>query len=284
MAMPNPLPMNWYAEGRGSYLGIGVEEIGSERAKQLKLSEPHGVEVTTVAPDSPAAKAGLKEGDVVVEFNGQRVEGTEQFVRLVRETPPRREVKLEVIRDGASRTIAATVGERKAVYVDPKYVQKLRKMTEDLRQTYGTDWNLQQEMQNQFGQDSKFQQEMQKLRDEMEKMHWEMHMPGMPEGPGRGPRLGVEVEPVGPQLAEFFGVKQGVLVKSVNEGSAAEKAGIKAGDVIVKIGDGDVNGAGAISRLMREAGPGKPVSVTVVRNKRSITLNVTPAARPEAGS
>ena len=58
---------------------------------------------------------------------------------------------------------------------------------------------------------------------------------------------------MGPQLAEFFGVKQGVLVRSVAEGSAAEKAGIKAGDVIVKIGNGDVDRVGTISKLMREA-------------------------------
>src|SRR5271166_6318174 len=67
-----------------SYLGIGVAEIDAERAKALNLKEVHGVEVKSVDHDSPAAKAGLKEADVVVEYNGQRIEGTEQFVRLVR--------------------------------------------------------------------------------------------------------------------------------------------------------------------------------------------------------
>ena len=299
MAPPPPPPVHWYAAGKGSYLGIGVQEIGAERAKQLKLSEPHGVEVTTVTKESPAAKAGIKEGDVVLEFNGQRVEGSEQFVRLVRETPPGREVKLGISRDGASQTVTATVGDRKEYgpYMDPKYVQKLQKMGEDMQHQFGPgspfqqdmqhqfgpDSTFQQDMRHQFGPDSDFQRDMQKLRDDMEKMHWEMHMPDLPEGPGRGARLGVEAEPVGPQLAEFFGVKQGVLVRSVAEGSAAEKAGIKAGDVIVKIGNGDVDRVGTISKLMREAEAGKPVPVTVVRNKKWITLSVTPGAKTGAG-
>src|SRR5919202_4928263 len=65
-----------------SYLGIGVAEIDAERAKALNLKEERGVEVKSVDPDSPAAKAGIKEGDVVLENNGQHVEGTEQFIRL----------------------------------------------------------------------------------------------------------------------------------------------------------------------------------------------------------
>ena len=69
------------------YLGIGVQDVDSERAKALKLNEDRGVEVTSVMADSPAAKAGLKEGDVVLEFNGEKVQGGEQLTRLVRETP-----------------------------------------------------------------------------------------------------------------------------------------------------------------------------------------------------
>src|SRR5512139_2437444 len=63
-----------------SYLGVGVAEINADRAKALKLKEERGVEITRVEDDSPAAKAGLKVGDVVLEYNGQRLEGTEQFV------------------------------------------------------------------------------------------------------------------------------------------------------------------------------------------------------------
>ena len=80
----------------------------------MKLKEPYGVEITRVEEGSPAEKAGLKAGDVVLEYNGERVEGMEQFGRLVRETPAAREVKLLVSRGGAVQTIAATLGTRKA--------------------------------------------------------------------------------------------------------------------------------------------------------------------------
>src|SRR5689334_746486 len=79
---------------RPAYLGIGAKDIDSERATALKLREVRGAEVTSVLEDSPAAKAGFKEGDVVLEFNGQPVEGSAQLTRLVRETPVGRQVKV----------------------------------------------------------------------------------------------------------------------------------------------------------------------------------------------
>src|SRR5215204_3028455 len=83
--------------GSGSFLGIGVQEIDNERAKALNLREERGVEVTRIEDESPAAKGGIKTGDVVLEYNGERVEGVEQFMRMVRETPPGREVKLSIL-------------------------------------------------------------------------------------------------------------------------------------------------------------------------------------------
>jgi len=97
----------------GGYLGIGGLDISPERAKALNLKEERGVEVSSLAPEGPAAKAGLKEGDVVLEFNGQRVEGTTQFQRLVRETPVGRNAKITVWRNGAMQTLTAVVGESK---------------------------------------------------------------------------------------------------------------------------------------------------------------------------
>src|SRR5271166_5596536 len=82
------------SSGGSRYIGVMVQEIDSERAKELKLREEYGVEVTRIEPDSPADKAGLKVGDTVQQYNGQRVEGMEEFKRLVSETPAGREVKL----------------------------------------------------------------------------------------------------------------------------------------------------------------------------------------------
>src|SRR5579864_6497722 len=97
----------------GTYLGVNLCEISSDRARELKLKEAYGAEITRVEENSPAEKAGLKTGDVVLEYNGQRVEGMEQFGRLVRETPAGREVRLLISRNGATQTIPATVAARK---------------------------------------------------------------------------------------------------------------------------------------------------------------------------
>src|ERR1044071_7368329 len=93
---------------RASYLGIGAQDVDAERAKALRLKEVRGAEVTSVEPDSPAAKAGIKDGDVVLEFNGQPVEGKDQLARMVQEVPVGRQVKIGVWRNGAAQTLTAT--------------------------------------------------------------------------------------------------------------------------------------------------------------------------------
>ena len=95
----------------GSYLGIGIQEITADRAKALRLREEAGVEITRVGPDSPADKAGLKAGDVVLRYNGTKVEGLEQLSRLVRETPVGREAKLDIFRNGAPQAVTVKIGQ-----------------------------------------------------------------------------------------------------------------------------------------------------------------------------
>ncbi|MDP8991055.1 MAG: PDZ domain-containing protein, partial [Acidobacteriota bacterium] len=116
-AAPQPpgVPSRFLVTPPGGYLGVGIQEITGERAKALKLPSDTGVEITRVAPDSPAEKAGLKSGDVVLQINGNKVESLEHASKLVRETPVGREVKLEVFRNGASQTITAKAGEHPQV-------------------------------------------------------------------------------------------------------------------------------------------------------------------------
>src|SRR5688572_3468453 len=94
------------------WMGVGLAEITSDKMSKLKLKEERGVEITSVSPDSPAAQAGLKAHDVILEFNGTRVEGIDQFSRLVRETPSGRSVRLLISRDGAPQTVSVKLGER----------------------------------------------------------------------------------------------------------------------------------------------------------------------------
>jgi serine protease Do len=217
-----------------SFLGVGVTDIDAERTKALKLKEEHGVEVTSVDEDSPAAKAGVKVGDVVLEYNGQRVEGIEQFLRLVRETPVGRQVKLLISRSGATQTLTATTGSRNV----KDFV-----------------WS---------GDFTPFRMP-------------EIHIPDMPHPlvMWQSRTLGVESESLNSQLGEYFGAKEGVLVRSVIKGSAAEKAGLKAGDVITKIGGHKVTSPSDISHILRSLSSTKAVPVTIVRDRKESSVSVT---------
>jgi serine protease Do len=215
----------------GTYLGVSLAEIDANRAKELKLKEDYGVEITRIEEGSPAEKAGVKPGDVVLEYNGQRVEGMEQFGRMVRETPPGREVKLTISRDGAPETLTAMIASRK-------------------------------------------------VRALPENFHFEMPEIRMPDIPQiyttlRTARLGVEAESLGPQLAEFFGVKEGVLVRSVRENTAAQKAGIKAGDVITKVDGTAVTSPSELSGAVRAASSKKTYSVELTRERKPQTVSVS---------
>jgi len=247
---PEPLQVEIFRAGSGSYLGIGVAEIDAERAKALNLKEERGVEVTRVSEGSPAAEAGLEKNDVVIEYNGTPVEGVEQFIRLVRETPVGRKVKLVVIRSGRPQTVTATIGSRKQL---------------------NREW------------EAEFRRNMDRLQESLRNQRFELEMPEIPRPfmawPAR--RIGIEAEPLTPQLAEFFGVKKGVLVRSVGKGSAAEKAGIKAGDVITKVNGQDVDSPGEISASLRGIEVGKTVPVIVVRNRSEMTLQVAVEGRGE---
>jgi serine protease Do len=211
----------------GSYLGIGIQEINADRAKALKLPPEAAVEVTRVGTGSPADKAGLKTGDVVLQYNGVRVEGIEHFSRMVRETPVGRDAKLEILRSGSPQTITAKLGQHPAPQGFP--------------------------FPDGFG------------------------FPP-PDGPRifqgwRSPMLGVEAESLDGQLAQYFGVNQGVLVRAVSKGSPAEKAGIKAGDVILRVEDGRVATPADISSRLRSLS-GKSVPVALMRDHKELTVTV----------
>ena len=222
-----------------SYLGIGVAEITPERARTLKLKEEHGVEVAHVEENSPASKGGLKDGDVVLEYNGTPVEGIEQFSRMVRETAAGHQARLSIWRNGAAQEMTVTVGARKAMVIE----------TPNGPVTLPTIPPI---------------PPMPPIEIPRFEMTWQNGM------------LGIEGDALGQhqQLAAYFGVKDGVLVVTVIKNSPAEKAGLKAGDVIVKVDGADVGSAREITSQLRSARSRRSVPVTLVRDKKEMTINV----------
>lgn len=228
-----------YGSGGGSYLGVDTQDVTKERMADLKLKEERGVEVLMVDQDAPAGKAGLKEHDVILEFNGAKVESVEQLRRMIHEVPPGRTVTLGISREGQPLTLNATLAERKQnysfAYSGPKV--KMPKVVIP-----------------------------------------KIEMPDMREfqfvvaGSGRA---GLLVENLTPQLGEFFGAKngEGVLVRSVEKGSPAEAAGFKAGDIIVRVEQDKIADRGDWRSTMRSHRSGK-VSVGIIRDKREQTLSL----------
>ena len=248
-------------EGGPSFLGIEAREVTPENVKQFKLQAERGVVVGRVALDSPASKAGLKETDVITEVDGQKVEGATQFRRMIREIPAGRTVQLTVWRDGRAQTLSAKLDQAEELHrvLSGTVPGSFAFRTPDVEVP------------------------------EMPEVHDMPEMPAIPEGafdvgdlviPSLHPRLGIDAEDIGGQLGNFFGAPdgEGVLVRSVSAGSAAEKGGLKAGDVITKFDGERIRSLGELREKL--AAKNDTASLTVTRNKSEMTLSVALPAAP----
>jgi serine protease Do len=234
--------------GTSAYLGVDISDVSTERLSALKLKEEKGVEVTMVDQDAPAGKAGLKEHDVILTMNGTAVESAAQLRRMIHETPAGRIVSFGLSRDGQPLTIKVQLGDRHKEF---SYMPGDR----DLH----------------------------------------VHIPPIPNLPDfdmpqvnvmvvhTSARSGLMVENLTPQLGEFFGVKNGngVLIRSVEKGSRGEKAGFRAGDVIVKVNDHFIHDSSDFTEALRSHQGS--ITIGVIRDKREQNLNLTLPERKDSG-
>lgn len=243
-----------YGDEEGnSYLGVQTKDVTPERMNDLHIKEERGVEVTTVDGDAPASKAGVKEHDVILSVNDQKIESVEQLKRVIREIPPGRTVSIGISRDGQPVNLKAQLAER-----------------------------------NKMEMDHAFNFNMPAIN--VPAIHIPpINMPEMDLGPvvvihSLG-RSGLMVENLTPQLGDFFGVKNGsgVLVRSVEKGSRGEQAGFRAGDVIVKVDNAPVSDCSDFTRLLRKRTNNK-ASVTVMRDRKEQTFTLTLPETRRTGS
>ena len=239
--------------GSGSYLGVDTRDITPDRVADLHLKDERGVEVTMVDQDAPAGKAGLKEHDVILTLNGSDVQSVEQLRRMIRETPPGRTVALGVSRDGQPMNVKVELADRKKNYV----------------YDFGPG-----------GKQFKFKMPTMPVMPVMPEIDLPMSIVMVHSSV----RSGLMVENLTPQLGDFFGAKngEGVLVRSVEKGSRADKAGFHAGDVIVKINGEPIHDSGDFSHALRSH-QDNTASISVIRDKKEQTITITLPEHKQSG-
>ncbi len=230
------------------YLGVDVTDVDADKAQALKLKDVRGAVITLIDHDAPAGQIGLKVNDVILAISGQNVDGAEALRRILRGIPPGHKVSLEISRDGNIQTLAVQLADHK-------------EMEKDI-------WNR-------IGLDADGIAPVQP--------------PGMGilAGGGSAPvssgfhmslftgtlNVGAMVEPLTSQMSEYLGVQGGLMVKQVAHKSEAAKAGLKAFDVILKVGSDSIATSADWDRSLR-SNVGKPVQVTILRDRKQQTLTL----------
>jgi serine protease Do len=233
------------ALGRGR-LGVTVRDVNDDDVKKGGLGGSRGVVIEQVSDESAAQQAGLKAGDIVVEFDGERVRSVQQFTRLVQETPAGRSVPAVVVRDGQKTTLTVQPRDSWAGFRD------------DLTSM---------------------------LRYEVPSRVVTPRTPVAPRAPVAvpapmpftfslrgGTTIGLTVSDMSDQLGEYFGAKDGALVTSVTDSSAAARAGVKAGDVITAINGQEIKVPSDVRRATQRLASGAEFTIDVLRDKKKLTL------------
>src|SRR5271157_5211092 len=223
----------------GGYLGVGIEQVSSQTASNLRLSEASGALVNYVDQDGPACRAGLKNNDVVVGFNGTKIQSPDQLSELIHATAAGKTVKLTVFRDGQKKDIDVTLGAW------PNAVAHTHPLPPAAAMAFAPPAITVPDI-------------------------------DVPSFTTLASRHGVVVESLCPQLSDYFGVQhgQGVLVRSVEKGSPGEAAGLKAGDVIVKVNNEPVHDMADWRRAMHVRAGMIPLAVVREKHEQTLVINL----------
>jgi len=237
------------------WLGVMLQPLTDEIAQAMDIeSGTEGVLVSDVVDDSPADEYGIEEGDIIIMIDKDGTPTIEEAIASVKDHAPGDKVDVVVIRDGDKKTIQVELGGRDSEMMDRK-IKKYEFVMPDME-----------------------------------------HMPDMARLPEMGKRfargwmkphgyLGVRVTEITEDLGSYFGVKsrEGVLVIEVVGDSPAEYAGLKEGDVILKVDGKDIEDPDGLVKYMAKCEPGEEVEVTYKRQRRTRTVMVELEGAPGQG-
>ena len=239
-----PMAFSFYFDG-SNYLGIVPEEINSSNMSKYGLSAPRGVGISSVSPGSPAEKAGLKKGDIILQFDNEAVTSTRKLLRLIGEAAPEQTVRLTISRNGSEQQVNVTLGQRE------RASRAFRALSpENFR------FNLPRTPAAP-GSNQNFSFSF-----------------------GSNRRIGITSTALTKQLADYFGVSSGhgLLITSVTENSPASKAGLRAGDVITEVNGEKIEGTQDLIRAINRKDDGE-VTLTIIREHSQRTIKLTPERR-----
>ena len=258
-AKSDALAFSMFFDDEGAYLGVQTEEVTRDNFAKYGLREVRGVAIEKVIEGSPAEKAGLQSGDVIVRLNNEEITSVRKLTRLLGEISPDHSVRITVIRAGSEREIAATLGKRPTPRFNEGAFSNMRRVP--------------------FPPSAQFPP-MPRM-DRLPRPDRTLP-PGEPFvfAFGSGRRIGVGVTTLSKQLSEHFGVASGVMINEVRADSPAAKAGLKAGDIIVEVDGKEVKGEGDLIRAIQEKKEGD-VTLTIMRDRNRQTVRVTPEEAKE---
>jgi serine protease Do len=217
-------------------LGILVMNVSDEKLKELNLNG--GAEVKKVMKNSEAEKIGLQKGDIITKFDGNDIAGPEDLREMIEGIEEKKTVEIVLNRERKEVKMNATLDS-----------------DEDHGEWVFSDWD--------------------KMVD------WSEHLPGKYGHPrlhfnsDKGGFLGVEVTELSDQLSEYFEVNHGVLIEKVLKDSPAEKAGLKAGDVITEIEGRKINDYGDLTRTLNFYNPEEKIKLSYSRKGKKSYVDVT---------
>jgi serine protease Do len=255
--LPADLSPDFLFYSAQGYLGVDLGEIDTDHVSALRLKDAHGAEITMVDHDAPAGKSGLRVHDVILQLDGQPFDNVDQLRRRLHEMPSGRTITLLVSRDGNPITMTVQLCDR--VILEQQAWSQHFSIPEPAKPV-------------QSGGGESFIGHTK------------------PVGPAflgtvipKGLYVGADVNPVRTQLADYFGVRSGtgLLVESVDDQSPAARAGLKAGDVIVRVESQPMKTRNDWLKVIHKH-RGQQVQVTVMRNKQEQTLTMS-AGKPKKG-
>jgi serine protease Do len=246
------MTFSFSSEG-GAYLGVQPEEITRENMSEYNSSAGRGVGISRVSENSPAEKAGLKKGDVILQFDGEPVSTSRKLLRLIGESAPEQSVRLTISRNGSEQQLTVTLGKREDQF------RAYRSMIPEGRG--GVIVPRQPGMTPQ-------------------PRVWGNAPENFTMFFGNNRRVGITTMSLTKQLGDFLGVSngQGLLISSVSENSPASKAGLRAGDVITEVDSQKIEDSGDFINALNRKEEGD-VTLTIVRDKSQRTIKVTPERR-----